>query len=698
MSSNLVRILGRGVSALSLLSAFAAPAFAQEAASTSDRVTVLDVITVKGEGVERSIFDTATSVEVVTEEDIEEKVEAAHVSDVVRGIPNVLYTDTVSAPVFRGVDGQGPNFGSGAFFGGTVPRARINVDGHNLSFYESVFGASSIWDVESVEVFRGPQTTTMGANSVAGAVIVKTKDPTFTPEGEAQIEYGSRNKKRVSAVVSGPLTDDFAARLALDYSGRDTFIDYTNPNFAKGNTDQDFETFNGRLKLLWEPAEIPGLEAKLTFSHTKLNRPTSEAAYPPYEDLDNNTVSMPSYDTRVSTGVLDIGYDFGNDVKLTNQFQYSQGDITREVEPWTNGGATIDYRDVSNETRINFGTDDSTWSGVAGIYYSHVVSNDTLYLRGVSDFDDTKDSLGLFSEVTWRFAERWALTGGLRYQFDHIQRSGSAPGFAPGEILDFDENFDALLPKISLAYDLTPDVTVGALVNRGYNPGGAGLRFATASFYTFEPETLWNYELFARARLLDDRLTLSGNLFYTDQRNSQRVVPDYLNGRLFGNVVVNAEKARSYGLEVSADYQVLDTLRIRASAGLLETEIIEFNYPSADIQEGNEFGKAPGYMVSLGADWDITPEVRLSGEVYHTDGYHSTDNNDPAYWVDSYTVANARVAYSPNENFQFYGFVNNIFDERMPTWKYDDRSASGIAIVGSMLEPRTFGAGMKVRF
>ncbi len=686
----------RGVSALYVIAAFATPAFSQDAVSSG--VTVLNKITVQGEGVERSIFDTASSVEVITQEDIDERVDAASVEEVLRGVPNVLFTDTVSAPIIRGVDGQGPNFGSGAFFGGTIPRARINVDGHNLTFYESTFGTTALWDVESIEVFRGPQTTTMGANSIAGAVIVKTKDPTFTVEREAQVEYGTDNNKRASVALSGPLTDDLAARLTVDYSGRDTFIDYTNPNFGQGDTDQDFESFTGRAKLLWQPTEIPGLEAKLTLSHSQTNRPTSEAAYPPYEELQNNTVSMPSYDTRISTGVLDVSYDFGNDIELTNQLQYSNGDVTRKAEPWTNGGATIEYQDISNETRINFGTEDSTWSGIAGVYYSHVNADETLYLRGVSDFDDTKQSLGLFSEATWRFAERWALTGGLRYQFDHIQRSGVAPGFAPGETLDFDETFDAILPKISLAYELTDNVTIGALVNRGYNPGGAGLRFATSSFYTFEPETMWNYELFARASLLDDRLMLSGNLFYSDQRDSQRVVPDYLNGRLLGNVVVNAEKARSYGLEVSANYQVLETLRLRASAGLLETEITEFSYASADIQEGNEFGKAPGYMFSLGADWDITPEVRLSGEVRHTDGYHSTDNNDPAYYVDSYTVANARLTYAPNENFEFYGFVNNIFDERSPTWKYDDRSASGIAIVGSMLEPRTFGAGMKVRF
>lgn len=681
-----------GVSALCIMSMLSAPSLGQEA--DDGETILLPPVVVSGEKVRRSLQDTASSVTVLTADDIDEEVGATDLQDVLRGTPNVLYTDTVGAPVIRGVDTQGPNFGSGAFFGGTVPRARINVDGHNLSYWENVFGATSVWDLESIEVFRGPQTTAMGANSIAGAIIVNTKDPTFTPEFAGQLLYGSRDNKRASFVASGPLSDDFAARLAFDYSGRDTFISYTNPNFQKGESDQDFESLTARGKLLWQPAGIPGLEAKLTFSHTQSNRPTSEAASAPYEDLNSTTLSMPSYDERSTAGVLDVSYDFGNAVSLSEQVQFSVGHTERVAEPWNNGGATMDYRDVSSETRVNFGDAASALSGVVSLYYDRVVSDDTLYVRGVSDFDDTKDSLGLFSEVTWRFAERWALTGGLRYQYDHIRRKGTS-SYAAGA-LDYDETFDALLPKLSLAYDITPDVTIGALVSRGYNPGGAGLRFVTADYYTFEPETVWDYELFTRARLLGGRLTLSGNLFYADYKDSQRVVPDYLNGVLFGSVVVNADAASSYGLEVSADYQVLDNLRIRGSAGLLHTRIDEFSDPVGLASEGNEFGRAPSYMFNLGADWDITPEIRLSGEVFHTDGYYSTDQNDAAYLIDSYTVANARVTYAPYESLQLFGYVNNILDERTPTWKYDDRTAGGI--VASMLEPREFGLGMNLRF
>ena len=101
-------------------------------------------------------------------------------------------------------------------------------------------------------------------------------------------------------------------------------------------------------------------------------------------------------------------------------------------------------------------------------------------------------------------------------------------------------------------------------------------------------------------------------------------------------------------------------------------------------------------MFSVGADWNITPEIRLSGDVRHTAGYHSTDENTPAYEIDAYTIASTRVTYEPYEGRQVFAFVDNIFDERTPTWKYDDRTAGGI--VASVTEPRTFGVGVKVKF
>ncbi|MGI6246254.1 MAG: TonB-dependent receptor [Pseudochelatococcus sp.] len=685
------KLLG-GASVVSLSVLAATAGFAQE----REEATVLELseITVSGEKIERSLRETASSVTVLTAEDIARKPGAASVSDALQGVPNVIYPDSVSAPVIRGQDTQGPNTGATAFFAGTVPRATINLDGHYLNFNEFYYGATSVWDVRSIEVFRGPQTTSQGANAIAGAIIVNTKDPTFTPEAAYQTEFGSYNTKRGSFALSGPIVkDELAARLAVDYSGRDTFIDYINPNMVPGDTDLDFKSLNARFKLLWLPSAIPGFEAKLTYSYTNTNRPSQEAATRPFGWLNSNSATMPSWEQDTHTGILDISYDFSNGFKIFNQAQYTDSSVRRIANVATNGNADIDQRTVSNETRVTFGDENSKLSGVAGLYYAHTKSDEKLYLSGVSTFDDTKQNLGIFGEASYKLTDRWTFTGGLRYQQDDIQRLGTS--VYTRTPVDFDKTFSALLPKASIAFAVTPDWTVGAMVSRGYNPGGVALNLTSGRWVTFKEETLWNYELFTRASLIDNKLSLNGNLFYTDMKNAQYNIPVVISPGVTQSYTINAEKAHAYGLEVGIDYRVLDNLTLNASAGLLQTEIDEIS--SNANYEGNEFTKSPGYTLTFGASWDVTDKLNISGQVRHLDGYFSDIANSPDYKVDAYTIADARVSYRFHEHLQLYGYVRNIFDEQTPTYIQQNRSVTG-GIEASMTMPRTFGVGVKGSF
>ncbi len=679
-------------STLVVVSASGQQAFAQEG------TVALDTITVTGEKIERDIMETASSVSVISAEDLAKKQSAATVADAINDIPNVVYPGTVGAPIIRGQDTQGSNFGSTAFFGGTIPRATVNLDGHYSNFYELVYGGTSIWDVKSIEVFRGPQTTTQGANAIAGAIIVNTNDPTFNTEGAYQVEVGNYDKRRTSLMVNRPIIDnELAARFTLDYWSRSTFIDYTNPTFATGDNGVNFKTLNGRAKLLWTPTDIPSLTAKLTYAHTYNSRPTYEAASVPYEDLKNRTGSMPAYEQDTDSGVLDLSYDLGGGIKLFNQSQISSSHIARTIIPETLGAATIDQENITNEARVTYGDVGSRLSGVTGVFIAHTTSEDWLNNRGISSFDDEKLNVGIYTESTYKLTDRWTLTGGLRYQRDNTQRWGSSAGFAPGVYLNFDETYDAWLPKVSLAYEVIQDVTVGVLFNKGYTPGGVNLSFANSKYLTFDPETVNNYELFTRAKLFDNKLTLTGNIFYADYSNAQRLQDDYLGSILYGAIVVNADSAEAYGLEVSGTYQLRDDFRIRAGAGLLHTRISEYTDAAGDaVNEGNKFGNAPGYTLSAGIDWDIIEKVKWSIDVRHTDGYYSADDNNPLYHVDNFTVANSRISYDWTDNTQLYAYVNNIFDERTPLWKYQDRSIGGVA--ANMLEPRMIGVGIKGTF
>ena len=148
------------------------------------------------------------------------------------------------------------------------------------------------------------------------------------------------------------------------------------------------------------------------------------------------------------------------------------------------GDADIRQKNFSNETRVTFGEQQDTLSGIAGLYLARTDSDEILYYGGISDFDDTKRNLGVFGEVSYRLNDRWTLTTALRFQQDQIQRTGTSPFATDG--LDYDKTFNAFLPKVSLAYALTPQWTVGGMVSRGYNPGGVSLNMSSKRFEQFD--------------------------------------------------------------------------------------------------------------------------------------------------------------------------------------------------------------------
>ncbi|WP_095590668.1 TonB-dependent receptor [Actibacterium ureilyticum] len=682
--------LTRGTSLLAITIA-AAPALAQEGSPTYD----LGALYITGEKVERDLKDTASSVTLYTGERIErEDAGKPNVQAVIAGTPNVVYSENVSTPIIRGNNSEGPHTGANAFFGGTVPRATINLDGQYLDYNAFYFGATSAWDVGSIEVYRGPQTTSQGANAIGGAIVVNTNDPTFEREGAYRLEFGDYGQRRGSLMLNTPLGPDFAARLALDYSARDTFIDYNGTAFVQNEIGQDFETFNGRAKLLWAPSEIDGLEVMLTYSRTDSTAPSSEGASPDYEDLDSITMFMPGWDQTSHTAILDVGYDFGT-FKLDNKTQWNTLDVDRRVGMAGAGDADIERENWSNETTLTFGDTADTLSGVAGLYYARTTQDDILDQGGISTFADEKHNLGLYGEASWRFAPRWTLTGGLRYQRDEITRTGEVSPLFANSDLDYDETFEQILPKVSLAYDVTPDWTVGALVSKGYNPGGVSLDFVSSKEWEdYDAETVTNLELFTRASLLNDRLFVSGNLFHATYDDYQYNVTQTVGGTTYIHTI-NADKAKAWGLELAADWQATDALRLNAGLGLLETEITGFD--DAPGFEGNEFARAPGRTLTLGADWAVTDRFNLGGQMRYVDGYYSDTANSDIYQVGGYTLVDLRASYAINDGVQLYGFVNNIFDERTPVLKQAARGTVPFT-QASMTSPRMIGIGIEGRF
>lgn len=252
------------------------------AAETKSNETYQDAETllVTGEKVKRSIFDTGSSVEVFDSNRISSMPNATQVPDLLRMTPNVVDVGIGNdLPTVRGVDGSGPTTGAGAFLSGTRPRLNLSLDGRSLTYNEQAYGPQSLWDLDRVEVFRGPQSYIQGRNAIAGAIVMASKDPTFEWESAFKGGAGNQHSSQLAAMASGPLVEDqLAFRVSVDRQRRRSDADL--PAYEPVGDPREVEATTARAKLLFNPAGLRDLTTKLTFNHFGSTAPQNESLNP----------------------------------------------------------------------------------------------------------------------------------------------------------------------------------------------------------------------------------------------------------------------------------------------------------------------------------------------------------------------------------------------------------------------------------
>jgi iron complex outermembrane receptor protein len=617
-------------------------------------------IIVTGERVKRSLRETQSSVSVATQRDIE-AASADRVKQVLALIPNVQIGSGSEGPAIRGLDTTGALQGLPAFLGGNRPRTTLIVDGRRDTYHEFVFGAAPAWDVDRIEVFRSPQTTTQGQNSIAGAIFVYTNEPTFVPEVRAQAIAGNYHTGQVSAVVSGPLSGDVALRVAGDlrYSHTTSKI----ADRAVG-ADPNHDVFGQlRAKLLIRPASLPDSQMTLTYTHLQSQAPQVVQVTPPFRERRDEGGFYGTFRINVDSATAAIRHETGD---VTANVVLTAGDsLSRRLAFPGLGQARIQGRDWSAEAVVNW-TPEGPLRAVAGVAHTHLALRqfiDLSLIGALGLFHDAQDGTGLFGEANVTILPRTILTAGIRYQQDRQNRSGALTAGLTGIPLDFDRTFRAWLPKLSLAHDFSPAVRAGVMVQRAYNPGGTTLRFDIARPDNFEAEALWDYEAFVRARLAEG-LNASFNLFYYDMRNAQRAKEIVVIGPAGFPVgfadMFNVPKARSYGLEGQVDWRVSKRLSSHFALGLLHTRIVRSEDGYTEF-EGNQFGRSPHLSASAAVDWDAAPRLRLSAQVRHHSSYFSDDTSGAGKLVHPATIADARAEYRL-ERFTLFAYARNLFD------------------------------------
>ncbi|HWV16927.1 MAG TPA: TonB-dependent receptor [Cellvibrio sp.] len=642
----------------------------------------IEEITVVGEKTNRSLRDTASSVIAITDEGLAKAPGIVSVANLLDHIPNLVNVEPGNdAPAVRGVDGTGPASGANAFFAGTRPRLNYQVDGRTLGFNEAVFQDSSVWDVSQVEVYRGPQSTLQGRNSIAGAVVMKTADPTFDWQGKARGIIGDQKHRVNSLALSGPLVDNLLAfRLAGDHQSSETAVKFTPYAEEDDPTLYRTETLHG--KLLYTPTE--DIRSLLTVGVTDGRAPQSERVIRPFEDRIAQFPKQPTFHSKNTYGIWDTSWGISDRVALELNLSYTDFHTDRHA-PSGQGNLQIDGDETVVQPMLRLGEKDGTLSGFVGAYIFRSAQDEFIDLFGGGSFKDETDNNAVFGESTWRINNEVDLTLGFRYEQEERYRFGGA---GPLKV-NFSDEYKEFLPKSTLAWHATDTWTFGFTAGRGYNGGGAGITFSPPFVaYSYDPEYVWNYEGFTRAQLLDGRLGLTANLFYNEFEDMQ--LPFSLAAN--SSVIRNAERATTYGLEAGVNYALSTGNQVFINAGLLQTEVDSYSDPTV---EGKELPRSPAYSIDAGVVVSPINNLELSANVRYSDAYYSDASNTPRGKIDAYSVVNAQVAYQW-ARARFFVSARNLLDSDQEVSILTGATAAGDS--ATLLQPRRLIAGIEYSF
>lgn len=627
----------------------------------------------------------------------------------------------------------------------------FHVDGVYITRPEAQ--AAAFFDVQRVEVLRGPQGILYGRNATGGAVNVITGQPTDELDGYAQLTLGNYSTILTEGAIGGPLSDGVSARVAFQTSNHEGYL--TQLFGVGGVTERDIGDLNTRAvraQLRFEPTP----DLSFTFSGDYFYQSDASAYLVDFGPGDNGvpnlTVSLgggtPSPDVRVQygnqpntvdkrnwgiglTGIWDITPN-ATLTSITAYRRYSYDyfmDYDQTEAAGAIFGAFNDSESTSQELRLSGSTGRLNY--VLGAYYLSSLVDYTqastrnrfyfggpdLQVNGIFNMGKT-DTVALagFGQVGYDINDWLGIDLGLRYSWERQIKRDEMLSNSITQPLDINgpHNFTTIIPFARVSFDswtpkatvrITPvdDVMIYASYSRGFRSGGFSIGAGTAP--PFAPEELTSYEVGIRSQFLDNRLQANVSAFLYDYSNLQvrRALP---NGQ---SILESAGSAEAYGIEAEIIAIPVDDLRINLDVGLLNTEFKEYSTtdglrPALGVIDlsGNRFLDAPPYRINLGVEYTWHPswgDVTLRGEARYTGRTYYTPFNTEPYSQAPYDLYDVFLNYTSPDRKWFGGlFVRNI--------ENDDIQASGIGatlqiggyVQGVLLPPRTFGIRLGRRF
>lgn len=680
----------------------AAPVLAWAQASTGNAdASATQTITVMGEKMGRSERESTTAVTVFTADDIASR-NRASVLDLVAEVPNVTIGEFGGVANIRGTNGAGPGFSSLAWRGATRARTATIVDGVSQIWTGGNLLSTGLWDVAQLEVLRGPQSTMQGRSAVGGAIVIKTRDPSFKPEAALRLGLQQANGEalgQVAAMASGPLSDGLAYRLSADLSGGSSFVDYVDNNTNTGvdfSADPDkVQRADIKAKLLFAPAHNPDLVSRLDLQHQAQKGPYlnqvnlgDDGDYRASTDQVNHRIGDTSLTTLVSNTSYQLGKGRSLDLLLSASrldagFTHNQ---TAPAATNTNNyfRSRTEQDSTGAEVRLNLGRTDGGLRSMVGL--SRFGDDMSLLARAYSGAirysGDTKTSAtSVFGELELPIGERLTLIAGGRLERESQDRTvtnGTANAARK-------ESKTYALPRAALRFDLNPQTVLGLDMRRGYNPAGISMDTDSTRIYTYETEYVTAVEASIQQRFNGGKGTWSAHLFNNRFKDYQA-----RNGSVIGNI----DEATIRGLELAVTTELGGATRVYANASVQSSRIDAFAATPAYV--GNKLPYAAprtfgaGVTHRLAAHWTLAANAKHVAE-YHVDISNAAGPGQQAR-AGGYTLLDVSASVALSAKTSVRAYVNNLADRYVINTYFQGTTTQDV------LAPRTVGLQLDHRF
>jgi len=660
---------------LSLITAALLPLLGAPIAANADD-SDLERIVVTGDFQRESIQTLSASASLFSEDEINQR-GASYLDEMLGSTANINFASGASRGRYIQIRGVGLR---SQFVDPINPSVGLVIDGIN---YSGLGGSSLLFDIDQVEIYRGPQGTRFGADGMAGMIQMGSAKATSDPSLKLQVGAGTYNTREAGIAASTGLTDDTSARVSYFRRKSDGYVDNLYLNDETQNQDEQVARFkiNSQLtKHLNTELNLHYIDINNGYDAFTLDNSRNSVADEPGQDnqesyaigVKNTYTGFDAFDLNLNLSAIDteLLYSFDEDWVCNDTSEPKL--CAAGLHPDGYSSTDLYSRDRDDQSvDLQFNSKTGNW--VAGIYYQNRdVDLERQYTWLASPFSSTYETsnVAVYGQVATPIGPKTTLITGLRveqYQGDYTDSNG------------FIQDTDDVMVggKIALEYQVIDRTMIYTSITRGYKAGGInsealakakdeGLNLSADFFQqhtSFDPEYLWSGEFGVKGSSLDDKFTLRLAAFYM-HRDDIQLKAWQVEGQQFTGYVDNASSGSNYGLEVEGSYQLTDNLFLTGSAGYLNTEIDDFVTQSGLNQDGREQAQSPKYQYAFTARYNFTSELYGMIGVEGKDDYYFSDSHNSQ--APSSNLVNLSFGYEA-DMWAVRAWARNVFDETVPT-------------------------------